>query len=117
MHFAISSPRFALVLITSIVMAACGKSDPAGVSATATLSGVVRDDTGAFVEGASVSMGSITSTTGADGRFEFQNLIVGRALLVTRAPGFLTRTDTVDVIAGANVFDVVLTPTSPTSET
>ena len=116
MHLSTLLPRLAVALVTSIVLAACGESDPAGVTATATLSGVVRDDKGAIVEGASVVLGSLTSTTGADGRFAFQNLMVGRAMLVTSAQGFLQRADTFNVIAGANVYDVALTPTPPPTE-
>jgi len=78
---------------------------------TATVSGVVSATTGAVIGGASVSVGSDTSTTGADGRFELQNLPVGSATIVTSAPGFDPRSQSVSLVAGANVHDVVLAPT------
>jgi hypothetical protein len=59
----------ALVPATWILVAACGKSDPSGPAATATVSGVVRAATGAVIEGASVKIGGATTTTGADGRY------------------------------------------------
>jgi N-acetylneuraminic acid mutarotase len=115
MHIWNLIPRLAPAIIASIVVASCGESDPAGASGTpsktGSLSGVVRDETGGNVDGASVRFGSTTSTTGADGRFELKDLPVGRITLVTSAHGFLTRTDTFSIVEGSNVRDVVLTPT------
>jgi hypothetical protein len=48
-----SIPTLAIALATSILVAACGGSDPGGPSATATVSGVVRAASGAVIEGAS----------------------------------------------------------------
>ncbi|HEX2211125.1 MAG TPA: carboxypeptidase-like regulatory domain-containing protein [Longimicrobium sp.] len=74
----------------------------------ATLSGVVRAATGVVIEGASVSIGSATSTTGADGRFELQNVRAGAATVTTSAPRFDQRVESITLNAGANVHDVVL---------
>ena len=74
----------------------------------ATLSGVVRAATGAVIEGASVSIGSATSTTGADGRFELQDVRAGAATITTSAPRFDQRVESISLNEGANVHDVVL---------
>jgi hypothetical protein len=110
MQISTSIPTFAIALATSILVAACGGSDPGGPTATAILSGVVRAASGAVIQGASVSIGSATTTTGADGRFELQNLPVGSATIVTSAPEFDTRSQNVSLTAGNNTLDVVLSP-------
>lgn len=74
----------------------------------AIVSGIVRAATGAVIAGASVSIGSATSTTGADGRFELPNVPAGAATITTRAPRFDQRVESVSLSAGANVHDVVL---------
>lgn len=108
-------PMLALALILSVVLAACDSSepDPPPPAPRATVSGVVTATTGAAVEGASVGIGSISATTGADGRFELRNLPVGSATIVTSASGFAPRSETVTLVAGANTYDVVLTPAPP----
>jgi pimeloyl-ACP methyl ester carboxylesterase len=108
LHYAVAA-----ALATSMLSAACGGSDDAGgpsVTPTATVSGVVGASTGAVVEGASVRVGSVSATTGADGRFELQNLPVGSVVIMTSAPGFDPRSESVNLAAGTNAHDVVLTP-------
>src|SRR5687768_10894604 len=100
----------AIALVTSILVAACGESDPGGPNATANVSGVVSAASGAVIEGASVKIGSATATTGADGRFELQNLPVGSATIITSAPDFDSRSQNIVLTAGNNTFDVVLSP-------
>jgi pimeloyl-ACP methyl ester carboxylesterase len=73
------------------------------------VSGVVKAATGAVIQGASVQIGSATATTGADGRFELQNLPVGGATITTSAPRFDPRSESVSLVAGTNAHDVVLT--------
>ena len=77
---------------------------------TASVSGVVKAATGAVIAGASVSVGSATSTTGADGRFEVQNLPVGSVTISTSAPRFDQRIESISLNEGENVRDVVLEP-------
>ncbi len=89
-------------------MAACGESDPGGPTGAATVSGVVKTATGAVIEGALVTIGIATATTGADGRFELQNLPVGGATVITSAPRFDPRPERVRLVAGTNAHDVVL---------
>jgi len=55
-----------------------------------------------------VRIGSATATTGADGRFELQDLPVGSATIITSAPRFNQRSEGVGLTEGANVHDVVL---------
>ena len=99
-----------LALAASSAVAACGGSSPGDPAATATVSGVVEAATGGVIAGASVSIGSATVTTGADGRFELRNLPVGSATILTSAPGFAPRSESVSLSAGANTHDVELTP-------
>src|SRR5688572_1529191 len=84
-----SIPALAVVL-ASIFLTGCGEGDPAGPTptATATVSGVVKAATGAVIEGASVTIGTATRITGADGQFEFQNLPVGSVTITVSAPKF-----------------------------
>src|SRR5918992_3554218 len=105
-----SIPTLAIALATSILVAAACGGSPGGPTATATVSGVVRDATGAVIVGATVRIGSATATTGADGRFELQNLPVGSATIITSAPDFDSRTQNVSLTAGNNTLDVVLSP-------
>jgi hypothetical protein len=99
----------AIALVTSIAAGACGDSDTGGPTDTATLSGVVKTAAGAVIPGASVSIGTATATTGADGRFELRNLPVGSATIVTTADGYEQRSDNMNLYAGTNARDVVLT--------
>ena len=102
----------AIAVATSILVAACGDggSDPGGLTATATLSGVVTGGAGAVVSGATVRVGTITATTGADGRYQLQNLPVGSVTIVTSAQGFDQHSQSFTLVSGANTRDVILTP-------
>ena len=113
MQLSTSIPTLATALAASIFVAACGKGDAAGpttTAATAAVSGVVKAATGAVIAGASVSIGSAIGTTGPDGRFELQNLPAGSATIVTSAPRFDQRSESVSLTEGTNTHDVVLTP-------
>jgi hypothetical protein len=108
----------ALTLVASTFVMSCGDSDDGGPTATATVSGLVKAALdGAVIEGATVRIGSATSTTGADGRFELENLPVGTAAITASAPGFEEQTESVSLNAGSNAHDVVLTrqPTATVS--
>ena len=100
----------AAAVVTSILLTACGGGDPGGPDATATVTGVVKATTGAVIQGASVSVGGRTTTTGADGRFEIQGLQVGNATISASAPLFDARSESVSLVGGVNTHDVVLTP-------
>ena len=108
---AVAIRTFALALTAATSAVACAaEGDPSGPVETATVSGVVTAAGGASVEGASVTIDGVTVTTGTDGRFERSNLPVGSATIVTSAPGFDTRSESITLAAGANTHDVVLTP-------
>ena len=94
-----------------IVVAACGGGDTSGPTPTASVSGVVTAVGGGVIDGASVSIGSAIATTGPDGAFELRNLAVGSATIVTSAPGFDPMTESVPLVEGINVHDIVLAPT------
>ena len=115
----VSASMFALkrALAAAIVLAACEGGSPGDPAPAATVAGVVRTATGTAVQGASVRVGTATTTTGADGRFEFQNVPVGSVTIIISAPGFDTRTESVSLVAGANAHDFVLalTPTATVS--
>lgn len=108
MQLSTSISTRALALATSILVAACRESDPASPTGAATVSGVVRAATGDIIEDAMVSIGNATARTGADGRFELQNLPVGSTTIVTSAPRFEERSVNVTLHAGTNVHDIVL---------
>lgn len=109
MHFPTSIPNVAIALVTSMMVTACAERAPSAPGATASVSGVVKAGTGAVIEGASVRIGSATATTGADGRFALQDLPAGSATIITSAPRFDSRSESVSLTAGANAHDVVLT--------
>lgn len=105
-----------LTFILAVLLAACaGDPAPGPVepvtppAAAASLSGVVTNGSGAAIEGATVIVGSAVATTGADGKFELQNLLAGPATIMTSAPRFGERVETMTLAAGANTRDVALT--------
>jgi hypothetical protein len=98
----------AVALMTSMFAGACG--DSSGPSATASLSGVITAPAGAVIAGASVKIGTATATTGADGRYSFENLPVGSVQMITSADGFESLSQSLNLIAGTNTRDVLLAP-------
>jgi pimeloyl-ACP methyl ester carboxylesterase len=110
MHFSNSTRTLLAALTFPVFLAACGggEASPVGPPAFSTLSGFVKSASGAAIEGASVTIGSATATTGPDGRFELQNLPVGSATMTTSAPRFETQSQTLGLLAGQNTRDVVL---------
>jgi hypothetical protein len=95
------------IALVAWVVAAC-ESEPAAPVATVSLSGVVEDFNGGVVEGATVTVGASTATTGADGRYELEDLVVGTTAIAASAPGYLSVSEGVALGAGANGHDVVL---------
>jgi len=97
----------AIALTTSIFAGACG-GDPGG-PATATVAGLVKAADGTVIAGATVRIGTVTATTGANGRFELMNVPIGTATIRTTAADFDPRSESVSLTAGTNTHDVVLT--------
>jgi N-acetylneuraminic acid mutarotase len=96
---------FPLVLGMAMLVAACQ-------GATANVSGVVSAACGAVIEGASVSIGGETATTGTDGRFELRDLPVGSTTIVASAPGFNALSESIRLVEGNRVQDIELTPSA-----
>ena len=106
-----------LIALVAVWIAACGKDSPVDptnpVLETATLSGVVKAASGAFIQGATVQVGNASATTGAGGVFELQNLKVGGATQITSAPDFEMQFTNVLLTAGSNTAnDVWLVPSN-----
>ena len=99
------------MLLFAVILSACGGSPGEPTPApTATVSGLVTAASGAAIEGASVKIGSIVTTTGADGRFELQNVPVGVRTITVSAPDFDSRSESFLVVEGNNTRDIALHP-------
>lgn len=76
--------------------------------------GVVRDDEGTALEGATVTLGGTPldpTTTGADGAFGFGDVAEGRYELTVTLAGYASVTESVQVVAGATTtVQITLTP-------
>lgn len=109
--------RTALVLVFSLALAA-------GAAAQSAVSGIVQDEAGGAVSGASVSVQGSSgpeqqTVTGPDGRFSFSAAPAGGLKLVVRAGGFAEFSDSVTpsnevnvVLKIATLFETVtVTPT------
>jgi hypothetical protein len=109
MRYWLTGPALGLLLLIG-----CGGGGGgggiSGPPATATLSGIVMEEgTSTPLAGATVSLGSSSTISGANGQFQLQNVPVGPGLSLTvSAPGFAAVTQSVDVRAGANSFNVFL---------
>lgn len=104
-----SIARLALALATSLGTIACDGGEAGGATPTATISGVVRADGGAPIASATVKVGTATTTTGADGAFELEELPVGSATLTVTAPRFDPHSASIALTSGSNDHDVTLT--------
>lgn len=109
--------RLASVVVTAVTWIGCGGEGPttpdpgSGPAATATLSGIVREGgrvTQTAIANATVRAGSISTTTGSDGRFALQNLPVGTVAIEVEAEGFDLYTRQIALREGANAHDVLL---------
>jgi hypothetical protein len=91
---------------------------PANVAAqtgpTGTLSGVISNaSNGAPISGATVAVGTRTTTTSGTGAYTLTLVPAGLRAVQTSATGFITRTDTVNVVASATTtFSTALVPVS-----
>lgn len=72
-------------------------------ASTADVSGTVKDDTGAPVSGAVVTLSgpsTVSATTDAKGAFSMSNVTQGLYRIIVQKAGFDTATDSISVIAG-----------------
>lgn len=112
MRLPVSPAALTIVLATSMAVAACGGGNPGEpITPTATVSGVVRTAAGAAIAGATVRIGTASTTSAANGSFALQNVPVGSVTITTTATGYDPRSDNVTLVAGTNTHDVVLTLT------
>src|SRR5688572_29900852 len=100
----------ALVLAPSFVASGCAASEAGAPTPTATVAGIVKTSGGAPIVGAAVSIGTATTTSGADGSFELTDLPTGSVTLSTTAQTFDPRSESITLAEGNNAHDVVLTP-------
>src|SRR5215510_7452321 len=102
--------HYSFALITFLVMNAC----LLGQTPTATLSGVVRDSSGAVISGAKIRVNNIATgatratVTDSDGRYSLTNLDPGPYELQADMSGFKTaaRRDIVLTVGGSEVVDL-----------
>src|SRR5580700_5909701 len=95
--------RFALACFAAVVTALL----PTMASAQSSISGVIKDQSGAVMAGATVSAsseviieGTKTTTSNGEGRYEIVDLRPGTYVVSTTLPGFETIKQT--IILGAN---------------
>jgi dienelactone hydrolase len=111
-HLAIGIRPVLGILATAILVAACdsGPTDPPPLPAS--VAGVVTSTaTGKPVAGAQVSIGSITDTTGTDGRFVLKDVPPGSQRIFCTARRFVDHQANITVTSGSVVaYDVALRP-------
>src|SRR5262245_10691104 len=103
LHYELIFPvmRTALVLVFSLALAA-------GAAAQSAVSGIVRDEAGGAVSGASVSVLGTSgpeqqTVTGPDGRFSFNSVPSGGLKMVVRAGGFAEFSESITPSSEVNV--------------
>ena len=92
----------ALVVALLLVLAAAGPM----WSQTGTVSGVVRDSTGAPIADAQLALGAIRTTSDSLGRYQLSVLPLGPATLRVRRVGYAPVATTIDIVDGARTLDV-----------
>lgn len=83
-----------------LLFQSCTKDE---VETTGTIYGIVNNaDSSEPIQGASVSLnpGGKSTTTGSDGRYEFNNMDPGQYTIQIQKPGFQTNTKRINVVAG-----------------
>ena len=115
--------RYAFALVMTGFLAGCGGgsggavTDPPSPPAPppppvqpASLSGVlrIRDEGGSTVSGATITVGTVSATSGQDGRFVLAALSTGSALVRVTAPGFNPVQQSVLLQSGGNTLDMSL---------
>lgn len=76
-------------------------TQPSGGPQTGTIAGTVTDSSGVALSGASVSAGTISATTQANGSYTLANVSAGSVTVTASMAGFQTATQNVMVTAGA----------------
>ena len=112
MQIPTSMRTIATTLLATAFLGACSESGPSEPTpiATASVTGTVTAASGAAVAGASVRVGLTAVSTAANGSFALTNLPLGSATLITSATGYVSQSQSLTLVAGANAHDVVLSP-------
>lgn len=100
-----------LLLLSTCLVASCGRDGGGPPASVATVSGTVTSAaSGAQVAGATVSIGSAQATSDANGHFELSGVRTGAAVEIECArPGFQAYSATIAVEEGSNSHDIALT--------
>ncbi|MFA5104525.1 MAG: carboxypeptidase regulatory-like domain-containing protein [Candidatus Margulisiibacteriota bacterium] len=93
---------FFLLLVVSVGAIGCGGED--GPSQTATVTGTVADTALNPISGASVVVGSVSSSTGSDGTYILERVTSGLQNFSVSAPGYLSVSKTIDVTPMATTY-------------
>ena len=99
-------------VLFAVLLSACGGSpgEPTPV-ATATIAGIVSAAFGGpVIQGATVRIGTAVSVTGADGRFEIQNVPAGPVMISASATDFEPKAQAIVLVEGNNALDILLAP-------
>jgi len=79
------------------------------------VTGFLRDSlAGVSLVGKSVNLGNLTTLSEVDGSFEFLNISVGQHLLSVSLTDYADYSIVADVLAGINVYNLLMTPTTGT---
>ena len=93
--------QYLCVVIFALLAVSCAKDE---VEVTGSINGIVTDATskGTPIQGATVTLNptGLKTTTGSDGRYEFQDLEVGQYTVQILASGYESGTMKVDVVSG-----------------
>ncbi|MEI7663488.1 MAG: carboxypeptidase regulatory-like domain-containing protein, partial [Bacteroidota bacterium] len=90
---------------------------PAGSPTTGTLSGTVTNNTtGVPIAGATITVGALNATSAANGTYTLANVPVGVQSAVCSATGFVTKTQSVTIVASTTTTqNFALVPTGTTT--
>lgn len=99
-----------IALVITVLLVSCSESGPGPVDTPqfGTLVGTVRGPDAQGVAGATVTLGTVSTTTSVNGGFELRNVAVGAGTITVNANGFDSYTQSVTVQAGTNTHDVAL---------
>jgi fibronectin type 3 domain-containing protein/N-acetylneuraminic acid mutarotase/outer membrane biosynthesis protein TonB len=86
-----------------------------GGTPTGNLTGTVTDEVSKKpVQGVQVAVGTKSAITNLSGKYSIQDLAVDTHEITAKKKGYANYSDTIDILEGDNVYDIVLTPTTGT---
>lgn len=100
MKTAMKAGAYAAPVILSAAIPAVGVAAASPVPRTGTLTGrITRASNGQPIAGATVRVGTVSTTTDANGNYTLNNAPAGVQTVLTSAPGFTSRSDQVTIAA------------------